>query len=119
MKSIFEYIDYRESLHLRTDGTCRQTDTAIVADNAATSMTMRSFTKVIIGHSSGGKLNFPQDGIYSLPAWVYTEAVDSESHVTVSKGDEQYALYNTTNTDMVPLWQFVDFKGQMDWQTFT
>jgi hypothetical protein len=39
-----------------------------------------------------GKLNFPQNGTYSLSAWVYADTLDSSGHYVLSKSDRSYNL---------------------------
>jgi hypothetical protein len=45
-----------------------------------------------VPNSAAGPLNFPEDGQYTLSAWVMTEVLDKDYHFIVSKGNEQYGI---------------------------
>jgi len=42
--------------------------------------------------TASGKLSFPQNGTYTLSAWVYTEVIDSQAHYIISKSNKNYNL---------------------------
>ncbi|MBN1577495.1 MAG: DUF2341 domain-containing protein [Chitinispirillaceae bacterium] len=99
-------------------------------NGTASGMTATSVTEGIVGkarlfdgvssfisleNSSNGKLNFPQDGFYSLSAWVFAEALDHGSHVVISKGDEQYFLCSVEGSSKEYSWSFTEFKDQVGW----
>jgi len=60
--------------------------------------------------TSGSKLNFPQNGVYSLSAWVYADTLDSLYQAIISKGDEQYNL-EILNND----WEFAEYENKTGW----
>ncbi len=74
-------------------------------------------TSIVIPNSADGKLNFPQDGSYSLSAWVYSDTIDDKSHVVISKGDEQYFLCSVYKPVNSSLWNFDEFKDVTGWQS--
>ncbi len=53
--------------------------------------------------TSASKLNFPEQGTYSVSAWVNDDALDNVFHTIVSKGDAQYNLQVRSQTNS---WQF-------------
>jgi len=64
--------------------------------------------------TADGKLNFPENGSYSLSAWVYVDTlVDSTTHVIVSKGHEQYFLKLYWDG---PHWEFTEYHDKSGWQ---
>ncbi len=68
-------------------------------------------------------LDFPENGYYTVSAWVHLDTFDNTSHCIVSKGYEQYYLRSTYITKSVPsgipLWEFVEFGETDKWQTST
>jgi len=56
--------------------------------------------------TADGSLKFPQDGTWSLSAWVYTEVMDSSGHYVISKGDRSYNL----DLSGFNLWEIYDTK---------
>jgi hypothetical protein len=68
---------------------------------------------IVISNTADSKLNFPQNGRYSVSAWVSTEALDLNYHCIVSKSNQQYGLQlNNQN-----LWQFFEFANKRGWQS--
>ena len=77
-----------------------------VFDGASMYITMPS--------TSDGKLNFEQNGDYTISAWVLHDTFDGASHCILSKGYEQYYLRSTyiswqSPPPTTPLWEFVEF----------
>lgn len=62
-------------------------------------------------NTANSKLNFPENGAYTVSAWVYTETLDSSYRMIVSKGDYQYNLEIMYTND----WEFAEFKDQIGW----
>ncbi|MBN1130921.1 MAG: DUF2341 domain-containing protein [Chitinispirillaceae bacterium] len=58
------------------------------------------------------KLSFPEDGTYTLSAWVYATTIDSAAYYIISKGNRNYNLdlsgYN--------LWEVYDFRSGAGWE---
>jgi hypothetical protein len=67
-------------------------------------------SSILIQNSMTGKLNFPQNGHYTVSAWVYQDSPTTSSQVLVSKGDEQYFLEQTSIPSLGYYWQFVEIK---------
>ena len=64
--------------------------------------------------TSASKLNFPENGNYSLSAWVYVDTlVDSTTHVIASKGHEQYYLKLYWD---IQHWEFAEYHDKVGWQ---
>jgi len=78
---------------------------------------------ITMPNTADGNLNFPEDGAYTVCAWVYLESSDNESHCIVAKGYEQYFLRSTYIEEMTivtePLWEFVEFSEDDKWQILT
>ena len=74
---------------------------------------------ITMPNTAGSRLNFPQDGYYTLSAWVLVDTLDIASHVIVSKGYEQYYLRITSWNAPSPQWEFVEFNETTKWQTTT
>jgi hypothetical protein len=66
---------------------------------------------IIMSNTASSKLDFPQNGRYSVSAWVYTETMDLDYHCIVTKSNQQYGLQlNNQNT-----WQFFEFENKQGW----
>ena len=81
---------------------------------------------ITMPNTANGKLNFPQDGNYTVCAWVSLDTLDGASHCIVSKGYGQYYLrstYISMNFPLTtPMWEFVEFAeiGDMgNWRPST
>ena len=62
------------------------------------------------------KLNFPQNGIYTISAWAYAGAIDYGAHLIVGKSNEQYAMkfkFSLQNSPMV--WELSVYRDSLDW----
>jgi len=70
--------------------------------------------------TASGKLDFSENGTYTVGAWVSLDTFDNVSHCIVSKGYEQYYLrstYISTNLpSATPYWEFVEFGETDKWQ---
>jgi len=58
--------------------------------------------------TAASKLNFPEQGIYSVSAWVNTVALDGQFHTIASKGDMQYNLQIRSQSNE---WQFSECRA--------
>jgi len=72
---------------------------------------------ITMNNTAESKIDFPQDGNYSVSAWVSLDAIDIQSRCIVSKGYEQYYLRSSSfSVDNIipasPLWEFVEFDGE-------
>jgi len=62
---------------------------------------------IILNRTAAGVLNVPEDGTYTISAWVKIDAFDGSHHPIVSKGDHQYVL-KINDSD---LWTFHEFNS--------
>jgi hypothetical protein len=72
---------------------------------------------ITMPNTAGSKLSFPQEGNYSVCAWVSLDTFDNAPHCIVSKGYEQYFLRLTYFPSNVPMWEFVEFNEAANWQS--
>jgi hypothetical protein len=66
-------------------------------------------------NTSSGKLNFPQDGSYTVSAWVYSDTVDGNWRLIVGKGHEQYYLKQQIKSTYGN-WEFVEYHDKSTYQ---
>jgi hypothetical protein len=71
---------------------------------------------IIVPGTAVGKLNFPQNGNYTISAWVSADTLDTLSHVVVSKGTFEYYLWFTSIYQNLPYWEFVQYKQASGWE---
>jgi PKD repeat protein len=94
-------------------------------DGTPTGMTAASMVPGVIGMAqqfngtsnfidslgpAGGKLNFPENGTYTVSAWVSPNAVNTVNHDIVCKGDHQYSMQLFGGD-----WRFSEFKNNAGW----
>ncbi|MBN1575649.1 MAG: DUF2341 domain-containing protein [Chitinispirillaceae bacterium] len=71
---------------------------------------------ITMPNTGAGRLNFPQNGTYTVSAWVTTDTLDGLSHVIVSKGNVQYFLWLTPiHLNTTPLWEFAGYRDGSGW----
>jgi biopolymer transport protein ExbB len=73
---------------------------------------------VTMPNTATGKLNFQENGNFSVSAWVYADTSDTGYHVIAAKGYHQYYLwltYFSTNSNKPPLWEFSNFTKAENW----
>jgi hypothetical protein len=65
-----------------------------------------------------GKLDFPQNGAYSVSAWVYIDALDTNQRFILGKGHEQYLFQQRIidNDTAAKEWEFAEYAGTSGWQ---
>ena len=66
---------------------------------------------IVISNTASGTLNFPEDGIYSVSAWVSAEVLDGDYHSIISKGNQQYGLQLSKDN----MWQFFEYRDLAGW----
>lgn len=71
---------------------------------------------ITMPNTADSKLNFPENGNYTVSAWVFLDSLDNLSHSIVSKGYEQYFMRFTYFPNGVPSWEFVEFNETDNWQ---
>jgi hypothetical protein len=71
---------------------------------------------IVMPGTAASKLNFPEQGTYSVSAWANTAALDGLFHTIASKGDLQYSLeiMNMSNT-----WEFSECTAGGNYTTVT
>jgi hypothetical protein len=67
--------------------------------------------------TAGSVLNFPENGHYTLSAWVYEDTLDSLNHCIFGKGHEQYYLKQKWSIVPFASWEFVDYLDKTGWQS--
>jgi hypothetical protein len=66
--------------------------------------------------SADGKLDFPEDGSYSISLWAYANSIDSAWHGLAGKGHRQYYLQFKCFPDLSPSWEFIEYQDQVGWE---
>jgi hypothetical protein len=73
---------------------------------------------ITMPNTADGKLNCPQNGYYTVCAWVYIDSFNNNTpQLILSKGYEQYFLRATFFPSESPLWEFTEFDEGTDWQS--
>jgi hypothetical protein len=72
-------------------------------------------TYITMPNTATGRLDFPQNGQYSVSAWVMADTFDGLSHVIVSKGNMQYFLWFTPIHLSATLWEFAEYRNGSGW----
>ncbi len=67
---------------------------------------------ITMPNTASGKLDFPQNGTYSVSAWVKADTLTDLQQTLVSKGRFQYFLW----IDSV-FWSFWEFQDRRGWET--
>ena len=63
------------------------------------------------------RLNFPENGTYTVSAWVLIDSFNNVPQLIVSKGYEQYFLRSTYFPSDFPSWEFVEFHESDSWHS--
>lgn len=66
--------------------------------------------------TADSKLNFPQDGAYTMSLWAYADTIDSLWHAIAGKGHEQYYMQLKGLGSNRATWEFVEFQDQLGWE---
>jgi hypothetical protein len=66
---------------------------------------------IVVPATATGKLNFPENGVYAVCAWVLIDTLDGGSHAIADKGDQQYNLELFQNR-----WEFAEYKTTQKWE---
>jgi hypothetical protein len=67
--------------------------------------------------TAAGKLNFPENGNYTISAWVFLDTADTGNQVIVSKGYWQYFLKASHDSAASGYsWNFVEYHANNGWQ---
>ncbi len=75
---------------------------------------------ITMPNTAQSKINFSENGFYTICAWVFLDTSDNLSHCVLSKGYEQYYLRSSYISKSIatnsPLWEFVEFGEINKWQ---
>jgi hypothetical protein len=66
--------------------------------------------------TADSKLDFPQNGTYSMSLWAYADTIDSVFHAIAGKGHEQYYMQLKCLGEGRATWEFVEFQDQVGWE---
>ncbi len=67
-------------------------------------------------NTASGKINFAEDGNFTLSSWAYLDSLDGLAHGIVSKGYYQYFLRFSYFPSGDPVWEFVNFTNANNWE---
>jgi PKD repeat protein len=99
-----------------SSGATKPANTAGIIGNAKAFDGATGYFDITGSGAASSKLNFSQDGIYTISAWVNTNTVgDGQYHDYVAKGDHQYSM----NTNTTSLWQFSEYQDNLAWDFVT
>ena len=65
--------------------------------------------------TANNTLNFPENGRYTVSAWVYSDTLDDKWHLIVGKSNEQYFLKQQIKSRNGN-WEFVEFHDKSGWE---
>lgn len=71
---------------------------------------------IIMRNTANSKLNFPENGNYSVSLWANADLIDTIWHGIVSKGHRQYYLQYKCFRDTAASWEFVEYKNRGGWE---
>ncbi len=71
---------------------------------------------VVMPNTASGKLDMPQNSIYSISLWAYVDTIDTLWHAIAGKGHEQYYLKFKCFNKKKATWEFVEFQDQKGWE---
>jgi hypothetical protein len=71
---------------------------------------------ITMQNTAASRLNFSEDGVYSMSLWVYADTIDSIFHAIAGKGHEQYYMQYKCLKNNKATWEFVEFQDQSGWE---
>jgi hypothetical protein len=71
---------------------------------------------IAMPNSASGRLDMPENGMYSLSLWAYADTVDTIWHAIAGKGHEQYYLKLKCFSKGKATWEFVEFQDKKGWE---
>jgi hypothetical protein len=74
---------------------------------------------IAMTNTANGKLNFADDGYFTISAWAYAETFDNIYRTIAGKGHQQYFLQVTYFPSDKPLWEFSTFSNAENWRMTT
>lgn len=99
------------------DGTPSDTAPASVAGTIGLCRSFNGSSNFIrMNGTATSKLNFPENGIYTISAWAYADTLDDGFHLVVGKSDEQYYLKLKQSVPSTTMrWEFVEYHDKAGW----
>ncbi|MBN2037281.1 MAG: DUF2341 domain-containing protein [Chitinispirillaceae bacterium] len=74
-------------------------------------------TYIQMKNTASSKLNFPENGMYTVSAWVYIDTLDGRTQVIAGKGHNDYFLKVFSNrSTIVNQWEFTEYHDKAGWQ---
>jgi hypothetical protein len=75
-----------------------------------------SSSSITMPNTAAGKLDFPENGTYSMSLWVCADTIDTLWHAIAGKGHEQYYMQYKCFGKNKATWEFVEFHDQKGWE---
>ncbi|MBN2036144.1 MAG: DUF2341 domain-containing protein [Chitinispirillaceae bacterium] len=75
-----------------------------------------SSSYIAMQNTAAGQLDFPEDGVYSMSLWAYTDTIDTIWHAIAGKGHEQYYMQLKCFGNNRATWEFVEFQNNRGWE---
>ena len=69
-----------------------------------------STSYITLAGTASSKLSFPENGTYTLSAWVFANTLDGQAHYIISKGNRNYNL-DLSATNQWEIYNYLDTKG--------
>lgn len=73
---------------------------------------------ITLSNTSASKLNFAENGNFTISAWANVDTFDAVPHVVVAKGYDQYFL-RSSGALSAPLWNFAQLGADNNWMACT
>lgn len=73
---------------------------------------------ITMPNTAGSKLNFQENGNFTISAWASIDTFNGVPHVVVAKGYDQYFI-RSTGANTAPLWNFAQLGANNNWQACT
>ena len=71
---------------------------------------------IAMASTADSKLNFPQNGTYSMSLWAYADTIDTLWCAIAGKGHEQYYMQLKGLGENRATWEFVEFQDELGWE---
>ena len=75
-----------------------------------------SSSYITMPSTSESKLNFPQNGTYTMSLWAYADTLDTLWRAIAGKGHEQYYMQLKCLGEGRATWEFVEFQDNRGWE---
>ncbi|MBN1761438.1 MAG: DUF2341 domain-containing protein [Chitinispirillaceae bacterium] len=74
---------------------------------------------ITMPNTADSRLDFPEEGQYTVSAWIKLDTLDGEPHLIVAKGFTQYFMRFTYFPSDSASWEFAEFSEAGRWQACT